>query len=571
MQTSSIPKNEQSPPWFVRLLPSFSDLAFLVPILFLFVHLNGAKRMLGDGDTGWHIRTGEWILAHHSVPRVDLFSFSKPGQPWFAWEWVWDVCFAVIHGYSGLTGVVFVNIALLGLVFVLLYRLVCRQTSNSLVALAVTFLAMAASSLHWLARPHLAAWVLLLIFCLVLDELRKGRKHLFWVLPLLTAVWTNVHGSFFIGIALLIAYAFGDLAEGWLWSSGESRGAKFQRARMLFLNAWVCSLATLLNPYGIDLHRHVITYLLDTRQLDNIGEFQSISFHLHGAIYFEVMLFLALFAICWCAGKRRVADAVIIAAWSHLALMSCRNIPIFALFAAPLVAGMIQDVATRTATNSSASVIRRLAATIRDLGSDFRELERIPRLHLASAGVVLVLALLFTAPNRPGSFVAEYDKHLYPVAALKVLESLGGSRIFADDQWGDYLIYKLYPRYKVFIDGRSDFYGADFDNRLLDLVNAHYDWQSSLSEFAIDTVLVRADAPLVEALKESRRWSVIYDDGLAIVFRAEQEHPGATQARAARQNLSPVSPVGNKGLPAFAAGKPEPFTLASKPLERRIS
>jgi hypothetical protein len=570
MQTFPIPKKEQSQPWFVRLLPSFNDLAFLIPILFLFVHLNGAKRMLGDGDTGWHIRTGEWILAHHSVPQVDLFSFSKPGQSWFAWEWLWDLLFAAIHGYSGLTGVVFVNITLLGLVFVLLYRLVCRQTSNSLLALGVTFLAMAASSLHWLARPHLAAWVLLLSFCLVLDEIRKGKKHLFWVLPLLTAVWTNIHGSFFIGIALLIGYALGDLAEGWLWKSEESKSAKFQRARTLLLCAWACSVATLLNPYGLNLHRHIITYLLDTRQLDNIGEFQSISFHLRGAVYFEAMLFLALFAVCWCVGRRRLAEAAIVAAWAHLALMSARNIPIFAFFAAPLVAGMIQDVAVRTAANSSAAVIRRMASTLRDLGSEFCELERVPRLHLVSAGAVLVLALLFTAPNRPGSFVAEYDPHLYPVAAVKVLESRVGSRIFADDQWGDYLIYKLFPRYKVFIDGRSDFYGADFDNRLLSLVNAHYDWESSLSEFAIDTVLVRADAPLVEALKRSRQWSVAYDDGVAIVFRADQAHSGA-QARAGRQNLSPVSPVENKGFPAIAAGKPESSTLASKPLERRIS
>ena len=50
--------------------------------------------MLGDGDTGWHIRTGEWILAHGQVPRQDMFSFTKPGEPWFAWEWLWDVAAA---------------------------------------------------------------------------------------------------------------------------------------------------------------------------------------------------------------------------------------------------------------------------------------------------------------------------------------------------------------------------------------------------------------------------------------------------------------------------------------------
>ena len=82
-------------PAVARFLPSLTDLAFLMPLIFIFFRLNGARTLLGDGDTGWHIRTGEWILAHHRVPQVDMFSFSRPGAPWFAWEWLWDVLFAL--------------------------------------------------------------------------------------------------------------------------------------------------------------------------------------------------------------------------------------------------------------------------------------------------------------------------------------------------------------------------------------------------------------------------------------------------------------------------------------------
>src|SRR5579863_2372943 len=100
-------------PAIARILPSLTDLAFVMPLIFIFAKLDGARIMLYDGDTGWHIRTGEWILANHQVPHLDLFSFSRPGAPWFAWEWLWDVMFALIHQRWGLAGVVLGSLAVI--------------------------------------------------------------------------------------------------------------------------------------------------------------------------------------------------------------------------------------------------------------------------------------------------------------------------------------------------------------------------------------------------------------------------------------------------------------------------
>ncbi len=91
---------------YVRLLPSMTDIAFLMPLVFLFCEMKGAQTLLGDGDTGWHLRTGEWILAHGRVPRNDIFSFTRPDQPWFAWEWLWDVLFGWLHREAGMAAVV---------------------------------------------------------------------------------------------------------------------------------------------------------------------------------------------------------------------------------------------------------------------------------------------------------------------------------------------------------------------------------------------------------------------------------------------------------------------------------
>src|SRR5262249_12615944 len=92
-------------PWARLLIPSLSDLFFLAILVWLFVSGSaGWKGLLVDGDIGWHIRTGEWILDHHAVPHQDLYSFSKPDAAWYAWEWLSDVIAGGMHRWAGLKG-----------------------------------------------------------------------------------------------------------------------------------------------------------------------------------------------------------------------------------------------------------------------------------------------------------------------------------------------------------------------------------------------------------------------------------------------------------------------------------
>src|SRR6266481_3332257 len=86
------------------LLPSLTDFFFGALLLWLFLG-GGGQSLLGDGDTGWHIRTGDYILEQHVVPHKDIFTFTRPNEPWFAWEWLSDVLFARVHQMSGVKGV----------------------------------------------------------------------------------------------------------------------------------------------------------------------------------------------------------------------------------------------------------------------------------------------------------------------------------------------------------------------------------------------------------------------------------------------------------------------------------
>jgi hypothetical protein len=133
----------------------------------------GARFLLGDGDTGWHIRTGEWILANGRVPDRDIFSFTKAGETWYAWEWLWDVIFGWLHQQWGMAAVVLGSLLILCVCARMLYGMVRERCGDSLIAIAVTFLALAASSIHWLARPHL--FTLLFVLVILPGSGARGR------------------------------------------------------------------------------------------------------------------------------------------------------------------------------------------------------------------------------------------------------------------------------------------------------------------------------------------------------------------------------------------------------------
>jgi hypothetical protein len=175
----------------VFLVPSLSDLALLMPIFVLFWCTTGVGWLLTDSDTGWHIRTGEWILKNGRIPTTDMFSFTKCGRPWFAWEWLSDVAMAAIHTDFGLAGIVLVSLLVLGTTSRYIYRNTVEECGYRLIAISLAGLAMAASTIHWLARPHLVTPLFAAVFCWVLNRVEKGARdeRFLILLPAVTILW----------------------------------------------------------------------------------------------------------------------------------------------------------------------------------------------------------------------------------------------------------------------------------------------------------------------------------------------------------------------------------------------
>jgi hypothetical protein len=525
----------------VRFLPSLTDVAFLMPLVFLFLRMDGAQRLLADGDTGWHIRTGEWILQNGRVPATDLFSYTKPGAPWYAWEWLWDVIFAWLHQRGGMAAVILVSAMLLCFTFALLFRETRRNCPSVLIAFGATLAATAGSSVHWLARPHLFTLLFVVVFWALLERAREGRTRALFYLPVLTVLWTNIHGAFFAGIILIGCYAAGEITRWLVETDRDEAKAALVRGRSYLITALVSAAATLVNPYSYHLHAHIIGYLRRPDQLKYISEFQSTNFQTNLAQWYEPMLLLGAVAVVWSLYRKRFAHAFLLAGWLHLALFSVRNLPIYLIVAAPIVAATLNEMLQRLADAPLAPWIARAVRGFNEFVAGFGALDSQRRVYATSAAGFLVVSLLFYSPTPPPKFRAEYSPKSYPAEALNVIRGAEFSKsVFTTDVWGGYLIYRLYPRIRVFVDGRFDLYGQQFTEKYIDLMKVRNGWDQTLQQYGVDTILLPVDEPLTGVLKECRRWRVVHDDGTAIVFRSE-----AALARAG----TPESPRASAATP----------------------
>lgn len=508
----------------LKVLPSMTDFAFLMPLALLFGRMGGVRALLSDADTGWHIRTGEWILNHHRVPVADFFSFTKAGEAWYAWEWLSDVLFAWLNAHGGLASVVLASILLLAATFTVLFRL-ARRHANPILALLVTTAAAIISSVHWLARPHLFTLLFLALFYGALERVREGRNSFHGVpylvlLPAATMLWTNLHGGFFVGIVMAAIYAAGEFLRIAL---AADRGVlQAERRRMLhyLMTAAACLAASLVNPYFYRLHLHMLAYLGDSYAAQHIAEFLSLSFHHPVALIFELLLLAGSGAAFWNAARGRYTEALLVLVWAHAALLASRNLALYGVVAAPIIAAALDVWLRRLPGLQVAGWLKRGSARFLEIAAGAAQTDGAPRWHLVSVAAMVAVAALLYAPAPARAFRSEYDPAFYPAGAVAVLRDEPAARIFTDDEWGDYLIYRLYPRTRVFVDGRSDFYGARFEQQYLDVLNVKTGWENTLSRFGINTILLSPSAPLAGALKESSRWRVTYDDGVALIFRA---------------------------------------------------
>jgi len=514
-----------APPPLARwLMPSVSDLLF-VAILATLVFTPLSVKLLNDAGTGWHIRTGQTILANHEIPRFDPFS-AQIKLPWFAWEWLYDVVIGALDAWCGLNGVVWFTAVIIALVFAWTFRLLLSRGTNLVAGILLTLMAIGASMIHFLARPHVLSWLFVVAWLRVLEGTESQatgsvRNRKLWFLPLLMAVWVNVHGGFLLGFVLLFAYWLGALWS-W-WSLSESRLeeslekiAAGKRSRDLFLVGLVSLVASLINPYGWKLHEHIYGYLTNRFLMNHIDEFQSPNFHNIAPQCFLVLVLIAV-AVLAVRGRRLPLAHILILLFAILAgLYSARNIPTSSILLLLIIAPHLPSMGLKTFFHRMSVIDSRLKGHLWPVAAT------VATLVVASIGGKLM--------------DAHFDPHRMPVGAINYLESTGTrAPILSPDYWGGYVIYRLYPHNNVVIDDRHDFYAQEdlyrgqFLKSYLTMMHVEPQWETFL-KWHDDCVVMPRNSALAAIMGKTSDWRTVYADDVAVVFVPTRQREDSDRA-----------------------------------------
>jgi hypothetical protein len=499
-----------------RLRPSLLDIIFViwavvVPVGFGFRLLNS------DGDLARHLRLGELMLERGRLLRRDVFSFTRAGEPFLAFEYGSELIYAAAYRAAGLAGVAVLAGLLLALTYALVARFLIRRGGDPLLAYLVSMAAAVLSAAHWLARPHLFT----MLFVVVLLDLLQhtSRRALLAYVPLF-AVWANLHGGFSFGCILIALYAAGEAVEGLI---GPDRAGWLARARRHAAALGLALASSLLNPNGFGLLAHVFGFFGKSGILRQTQEFMSPDFHTINGKLFLLALLSVVAALAWSRRRPSVPVLLVVLATIAFALLSQRNIELFALTALPLMA-LHLDAEWR-----ALPLLRRAKAVF----------EREHAGDHAGAGAATVAVLLAALAVAGGSVAGvavvpnSFDHKAFPVRAVAEARAakLEG-RMFNNFIWGGYLLH-AWPEQRVFIDGGTDHYGEKLFNEYIQIWNLEPGWRDLLKQWDISVGLLPPESRLADELMRDHGWSQWYCDSTAVILR--RPPAAGPQPRAASQ------------------------------------
>jgi hypothetical protein len=473
-----------------RMKELLSTRRVFIAVLFLGI-VGMAARNVVDPDIWWHLKTGEWITQHRAVPQLDPFSYTRAGQPWTAHEWLSDLVIYCLYRSTGAGGLIVAFAAIHCAVFVLLYL---RCDDDRFVSGAITLWGALATATLWGVRPQMISLLLASLWLLILERSERNQKLLWWILPLLV-LWVNLHAGFALGPLFLGLFLLGELFEKLFARSSTSNARLRALSVMLLLNL----LLVPLNPNGTRMFWYPLETLRSKAMQGSINEWASPNFHGSDQWPFLLLLLATLVTLAWSRTRVRPRDVLLLSTSAFAGLSSTRMIPFFALAAVPIVSRSLKSW-----PRCEHSLTHQLPAV-------FAVLNGV--ILLAMAGFVS-LHLAHLIRDQP-----QAEASHFPAAAVAYLAAHPpAGPIFNHYDWGGYLIFKLYPITRVFIDGRADLYG---DNLMRQFGDSYYllnGWQQPLWQWKIRTVIVPANSALATGLRNAPGWVQSYEDSKSVIF-----------------------------------------------------
>ncbi len=480
----------------------FSTRRVFVAVLALGLFAMAARGVI-DPDVWWHLRTGQLTLQNHGLFHADPYSFTRFGQPWVNHEWLSEVLLFGVYRGTGFAGLIVLFAAVIAITLLLVF---VRCPGRPYLAALITLWGALASAPAWGVRPQMFSFLLGSIFLMLLEASSKRPNLVAWTAPLML-LWVNLHAGYPIGLAFLALFLFGEAIEAAaLPGQGLQSAPRLKRVASAFS---VCLVLAALNPNGVRIFRYSLETLRSAAMHRFIQEWFSPDFHNPTYLPLLLMLLALIAGLALSPRRPRPRDLVLLLATIPLALRSVRHIPILVLVLVPVLSGLAEAWLEQ-----------------RGVGQLLQKGQNRPTSRTAIANfLVLASFAVFTLVRvrQLAGTQGETEAKHFPMGAADFLNrEHPPAPILNHYNFGGYFIWKVYPQYRVFIDGRADVYGDRFMD---DFAASYYltdDWAKPLRRWGIRTLVLPPDAPLITALRPSPEWKQIYADPEAVILTRRQ-------------------------------------------------
>ncbi len=480
-------------------------------------------------DLWWQLAVGRYITQTGDVLRQNIFSYTASTFPILDHEWLCELLFFKLYQLGGLSLLYVFKSIVIGLVFLIFYRLCLRRGLEPVLsAMSVILCAFFANlALFGDVRPYLFTYLFLAVLLYVLYSFSMGNRKTVWILLPSLLVWLNCHGGYMLFFALIIIYFLSDLVSELLNRNKENKlpsGIKIVFSREFLFDFWLrnkqlvlvffCGILLLfINPYGAKLILYPFSFSSDSFYKANLIEWVKpdlLGKNLNFLIFYVIFLVLTLIS----RRKVFVFDWLLLFSFSYLVFSAVRHITIFAMALSPLFAVIV--------CNFFYIVFKR----IKNGGYSYLQ----PVLSM-SLFLTFFLILIFKVNSFTITKLSMERTH-FPYNGIKFIEmnNLPGN-IYHPYGWGGYLIWNLYPlnheAYRVFIDGRANVaYPEEIFRESIVLDFGAEGWQEYMERYNINVALcskyhmrnVYKGSNLVSRISESGKWTLVYEDRAEYVF-----------------------------------------------------
>jgi hypothetical protein len=492
-----------------------ASLRFLLYGAMAVVAMGFLLKQASDPDFFWHLKTGEWVWQHGGLLNHDPFNYTNQLREDSAQRftltasWLSEVLYYMMYALAGMPAILALKLILALLLVAVLMRLRCgdRTVHAALVLTALPLL----FSTYALDRPQAFSFLFFAELLVLLERERSAPSPLsgwksFLPLPLLMLVWANMHGGHAIGQMTLALFI---VLEGAKFLHPGLRPAGRDRYRRLLIVGGAGLVASLVNPnsyhaVGMALSSS-FTLLRNAEYLPSVKFFEGQPL----VAIFWGALALAALAVLSSIRKPDITWFALLAGIGYQAFSHVRYIPFFMIAALPVIGTWLSAGAF--------SISGR-------------------RLLVAGSVVLAALSLKDEIPSRQQLQTAmRVNENLYPVRAADfVLAVNPKGNLYNTYFWGGYLLWRLAPERKVFVDGRGLNAQTSFQSAVIDLAFSNPSdpaphWKRLLRQYGVGYLIIpRIEASegillgdvgrLRQALLDAPEWVPVFADSLSLVF-----------------------------------------------------